>query len=77
MNVLKMNLREALRLAKRFVIYGEPDGELGSFEPLKGSYNEETDEWEIKCTFTKNSRIRTAIVKIDDDSRNIVGFDIS
>jgi len=71
-----MDLRTALRKARYFVIYGEPNGDTGSYEPLKATYNEEEDVWVVTCAYTVNGAERTAKVEIDDDSKEIVGFEV-
>jgi hypothetical protein len=71
-----VNLRRALTVASKFVIYGEPNGRSGSFEPLKATYNEEDDVWIVICQYVKDSYRRTAKVVIDDDSEEIVGFEV-
>lgn len=71
-----MNLREALQVAKRFVMYGDPNGDFGSFEPVKAHYDHETGIWEVLCRYTKYDMRRTAKVEIDDESEEIVGFEL-
>jgi len=72
-----MNLRQALRVADKFVIYGEPNGTTGSFEPMKAAFNEEKKIWVVICHFTASDFIvRTVKVEIDDASEEIVGYEV-
>ena len=71
-----MNVEKALVIAKKFVIYGEPNGDFGSFEPLKAHYDDEEGIWEVLCTYIKYEVKRTAKIEIDDDSEEIIGFEV-
>ena len=71
-----MNLRRALNVARKFVIYGEPNGRTGSFEPIKANYDDEKDVWVVICQYITGSTRRTAKVEIDDDSEEIIGFEV-
>jgi len=70
-----MNLKQALRVARRFIIYGDPSGDMGSFEPLKAAYDDNEETWKVVCQYTKNRVLRTARVEIDDNSEEIIGFE--
>lgn len=71
-----MNVRKALQVAREFVIWGEPNGDWFSYEPLKATYDDEEGVWVVKCRYTTGDEPRTAIVEIDDESEEIVGFEV-
>lgn len=73
---LRVNLRRALGKAKSFVIYQEPDGDPGSFEPIKAIYKDGEKVWEVTCRYTKDARERKAIISIANISEEIIGFEI-
>ena len=72
----KTNIKEVLRAAKTFVVFGEPNGDLGSYEPLKATYDDEKEIWEVKCKYTVSDKERIAMLKIDDSSEEIIGFEV-
>lgn len=75
-----MDLRGAMVIAKNYITYGEPNATLGSFEPLKGVYNEKNSRWEITCRYEvgygSEKRIRTARVTIDNEKGQILAFEV-
>nr|MDO8081901.1 hypothetical protein [Candidatus Freyarchaeota archaeon] len=75
-----MNLQGAMVIAKNYIIYGDPKANLGSFEPLKGVYNEKNGHWEITCRyelgFGSEKRIRTAKVTIDNEKGELLTFEV-
>lgn len=70
-----MNVKQALLAARKFIIYGTPYGDSGSFEPLKATYDDNKEAWEVVCQFTRNNKLRTAKVEIDANSEEIIGFE--
>lgn len=71
-----MILKNAMLYAKNYVIWGDPNGDWGSFEPLKGEYLKDTNNWLIICKYKKGSFERKAKVIIDNVTSEIVSFEI-
>ena len=71
-----MNLRRAMLIASNYIIFGDPNGEIGSFDPLGGEYMEETDTWRIICQYKKNGIERKATVVIDNKTEEILSFKV-
>jgi len=71
-----MNLQNAMSIARNYVVWGDPNGDMGSFEPLQGEFKKEEKIWEITCRYTKKRQIKEALVIVDDDAWYVVGFQL-
>lgn len=71
-----MDLQLAMFYARNYVIFGDPNGDLGSFEPLSGSFQLEAKLWEIVCYYKRRGEQRKAKILISDSTSSVMGFQI-
>jgi len=70
-----LDVGEALGIVRSFLVWDihGPFGDWGSFNPLKAELN--NGIWEIKAEYSKHNKKFTAIVKIEDRTRRVIGFE--
>jgi len=70
-----LDVGEVLGIARHFLIWDTsgPYGDLGSFNPIKAELK--NGIWEIKAEYSKKYKKFTAIVKIEDRTRRVIGFE--
>jgi len=71
-----LDVGEALGIARSFLVWDArgPFGDWRSFNPLKAELK--NGIWEIKAEYLKSNKKLTAIVKIDEQSRRVIGFEV-
>lgn len=72
-----MDLKEALTVANTFILL-QLGGQFGTVVPLSASYDEDEENWEIKCEFKRvgTGKLETVTLWIDDEAEEVVSFEI-